>query len=637
MSLFNNRLLSIFICILYIQPAFAGDPDYNVSAIPAALKEKVHAIKRMEELIINVSSPTEKRVIHRYAITVLDASGDRYARFIDYYDKFRSIRSVSGTLYDAAGKQIKRLKQSDVEDLSGVGGSSLMTDDRIKRHAFYYSVYPHTVEYEIEVKESNTFNFPDWTPQEDEEFSVEKSKLVVTVPQDFTLRYQSFHYKGEPVITTDKNARTYTWEAKDLTPLPDEQFVPDWQRRTTSVLLAPASFEIQQYKGSMNTWEELSRFMYTLNQGRDQLPDDIKQTVHQLTDGLSREEKISKLYRYLQQHTRYISVQLGIGGWQTFDARYVATNGYGDCKALSNYMCALLKEAGVPASCVLVHGGTNEITFEEDFPSNQFNHMIACVPGEKDTTWLECTSTDLPAGYLSGFTDNRPVLIVSEKGSKLIHTPAYTMEQNLQLRNITATVNENGDVLLTANTHYTGLSQDNLQDRLHQLSREKQLEMLKNSLSLPSYDVNKFECKELTAHLPAIDELLEINARNYAGISGKRMFLVPNLLNRSIPQLEQNGPRQSDILKRVSFRDADTVRITVPEGYTPESVPKPVNLQSDFGTYSAHITVMGNKIIYIRNITIKEGLFPATSYPMLEAFYGAINKADRTRMVLVKN
>jgi transglutaminase-like putative cysteine protease len=631
-----SKLLSIFICILYLQPAFAGDPDYAVSAIPAALKEKAHAVKRMEELIVKVSSSTETRTIHRYAITILDATGEQFARWGSYYDQSRSIRSISGALYDAEGKQIKRLKQSDVEDLSGVG-SSLMSDDRVKRHTFYYSVYPHTVEYEIEIKDNNTFSFTDWIPQVGEEISVEKSKLVVTVPLDFTLRYRSFHYSGEPVVTTDKDSRTYSWETKDLSALQEEDYAPEMYRRTTSVLLAPASFEMQHYKGSMNTWEELGSFMYVLNQGRDLLPDNMKQTVHQLTDGLSDKEKISKLYTYLQQHTRYISVQLGIGGLQTFDANYVASKGYGDCKALSNYMCALLKEAGVQAHCVLVNSGRNEIDFVEDFPSSQFNHVIACVPGPKDTTWLECTSTDLPAGYLSGFTANRPVLLVSEKGSKLIHTPAYRMEQNLELRRINATINENGDVLINATTHYTGLSQDDLQGRLHELSREKQLEVLKKGLSLPSYDVNKYEYKEVADRLPAVDEMLEINAHNYASISGKRMFIVPNLLNKSIPKLESNGPRKSDILKRMGYRDADTVMITVPAGYTPESVPQPVNLNCDFGTFSCQATVAGNMITYIRNISIKDGLYPAASYPMLETFFAAIYKADRARLVLVKN
>jgi transglutaminase-like putative cysteine protease len=637
MSLIKNIALYCIISLLYLHPALAGDPDYAVSSIPAALKEKAHAVKRMEEMLVNVSNSGDVVITHRYAITVLDANGDKYARMVGWYDKLRDIRSVKGTLYDAFGQQIKRLKQADVEDISGVDQGSLMTDNRIKRHAFYYNVYPHTIEYEVETKQHYTFFLPRWIPQADEKYAVEDSRLVVNVPADFKLRYRSFNYKGEPVITNDKGTRTYTWEAKNIAALPDERYCPEWYLRTTAVLLAPASFEFQQYKGSMNSWEEMSHFVYTLNKGRDQLPDNIKQMVHQQTDGLSQEEKIRKLYRYLQQHTRYISVQLGIGGMQTFDANYVATNGYGDCKALSNYMCALLKEAGIQASMVLVQSGDENTTLVEDFPSNQFDHVIACVPGAKDTTWLECTSSDLPAGYLSGFTANRPVLILSEAGGKLVHTPDYNIDQNLQLRTIAATVNDNGDMLLNANTHYTGLQQDDLQQKLHALSREKLMEDLRRSSLLPSYDVNKYDYKEVADQIPAIDEQMELAAHNYASVSGKRMFIVPNLLNKSAVRPESEAPRISDVWLRMSYRDIDTVMITVPAGYTPESVPQPVTLQSPFGTYSSRISMNGSVITYIRTISRKGGTYPASSYPDLETFYNAIYKADRARVVLVKN
>lgn len=637
MSLVKYIFLYCILCLLYLHPAFAGDPDYNVGNISATLKEKAHAVKRMEEILVNVSGSGDVIITERYAITILDATGDKYGRLVGWYDKFRDIRSIKGTLYDANGKQVKRLKQSDVEDVSAVDDGSLMTDNRLKYHSFHYPVYPYTVEYEIEIKQRHTFSLPKWIPQEDEKYAVQNSRLVVNVPMNFTLRYRSFNYKGEPVVTSDKDSRTYTWETKDITALPDEKYCPEWYLRTTAVLLAPSGFEFQQYKGTMNSWEELSHFVYTLNKGRDQLPENIKQQVHQLTDGLSREEKIKKLYRYLQQHTRYISVQLGIGGMQTFDANYVASNGYGDCKALSNYMCALLKEAGITASLVLVLAGDENTTLVDDFPSNQFNHMIACVPGAKDTTWLECTSSDLPAGYLSGFTANRPVLILSEAGGKLVHTPDYNIDQNLQLRHITATVNENGDMLLNASTHYTGLQQDDLQQKLHALSREKLMEDLRRGSLLPSYDVNKYEYREVADQIPAIDEQMELAAHNYASVSGKRMFLVPNLLNKSATRPESEAPRISDIWLRMSYRDIDTVMITVPAGYTPESIPQPVILQSPFGSYTNRVSMTGAVITYIRTMNRQGGTYPSTAYPELEKFYNAIYKADRTRIVLVKN
>jgi transglutaminase-like putative cysteine protease len=617
--------------------AYAGDPRFPAHTIPDSLKEKAHAVKRWEELRFTLSGEGEARLSRHYVITVLDGYGDKYASMLEYYDKLREIRSISGVMYDANGKQLKKLKQSDIKDLSGVDHNSLMTDTRIKKHAFYNSVYPYTVEYEVEIRYNCSFVFPKWIPQSGQDLAVEQSRMLVNVPQDYQLRYRNFRYAGEPQQVTEKGTRNYVWEARQLKALPDETACPEWGRRTTAVWLAPGAFEMEKYKGSMNSWEEFGSFVYSLNRGRDQLPDAVKQTVHTLTDGLSDpSEKIKRLYRYLQQNTRYVSVQLGIGGWQTFDAAYVANNGYGDCKALSNYMYALLKEAGIPSYYTLVHAGYGETSFETDFPSTQFNHVILCVPLGKDTTWLECTSPYMPAGYLSGFTAGRPVLLVTENGGRLAATPVYGMEQNQQLRRIEARVAADGNVQAQVFTHYTGQQQDELHARLHALSREKLLESVRSSISLPSYDVDKYACTEQAGGVPAIDEQLNITARNYAAISGRRMFLEPNILNKSTWLINKEEQRVSDIYLTIAYRDVDTVLIILPEGYAPESLPKEVKLQTRFGNYAATISIQGNTLTYIRTIAYREGSFPAAAFTELEQFQEAIYKADRSRIVLVK-
>jgi transglutaminase-like putative cysteine protease len=634
-----HKLLRLFYaaCLLLSSAhVLAGDPVYPAFTIPAELKEKAHAVKRWEELRFSLGTNGDAHLVQHYVVTVLDAMGDDEAALTAYYDKLREIRAIRGVLYDAMGKSVKKLKQSDIEDVSALS-SSLSTDDRVKRHAFTYNVYPYTVEYEIETRYKCTFIFPSWIPQSGRGVAVEQSRLVVSVPQSYQLRHRAYNYTGTPQVTTEKDNRIYTWELKNMKVQPDEALAPAWWRRTTMVRLSPSDFEMERYKGNLSSWEDFGKFMYQLNQGRDQLPETVKQQVHQLTDGISdTQEKIKVLYKYLQQHTRYISIQLGIGGWQTFDAAYVAGKGYGDCKALSNYMYSLLKEAGIPSHYTLVHAGEGETDFDESFPSNQFNHVILCVPSGKDTTWLECTSPYLQAGYVSSFTSNRPVLIVTEKGGKLVRTPVYTQAQNLQLRRLEAQVGADGQLQALVNTFRSGEQQDDLHSRLHTESKEKIMEWIRTALSLPSYDVTRYDCQEQPAPIPAIHEQLQLNARNYATITGKRMFLEPNVLNKSRLRINTETERRSDIHLPFAWQDSDTVKISIPEGYLPESVPKNTELKTRFGAYTARVTIQDNTVTYIRTMQQNAGDFPPSVFGELEQFYETIYKADRSRIVLVK-
>jgi transglutaminase-like putative cysteine protease len=622
---------------LATQPVLAGDPVYPVKNIPAALKENAHTVKRLDEMVIKVNDLSDVRITRHYIITVLDEAGAADANYYGYYDKITEIRSVSGALYDANGALVKRMKQSDIRDVSAVSGGNLMTDARMKLHQFYPNVYPYTIEYTEERRYNNTFWLPWWQPQSDIDCTVEQSKLTVTVPLDFALRYRSYLYNGEPVAVTDKNSKTYTWEVKQLPALKDEVSPDEFYRRTPSVFLGATDFEFDRFKGNMSSWNAYGTFIYKLNEGRDVLPDNIKTKVHELTNGLnSRAEKINVLYKFMQQNARYISIQLGIGGWQTFDAASVAANGYGDCKALSNYMMALLKEAGIKSNCVLVKAGSNEHTIREDFPSSQFNHVILCVPGAKDTTWLECTSNTLTPGYLSEFTDNRPVLLIDEKDSKLIRTPFYGMDCNQQLRTITAAVDSSGNIDINAVTIYSGLQQDHLHRKIHELSEEKQLEALRKGLDLSSYDITGYRCKELGTAIPAIEEQIQIKGHNYATVTGKRMFLLPDILSRGGMKLDAEEARKSEIKFDFAFRDVDTVNITLPPGYQLESLPAPVAVSGKFGNYSCIAVLKGNTLNYIRRREQHAGVFPATDFPELVKFYATIYKGDRNRLVLVK-
>ncbi|NML38251.1 DUF3857 domain-containing protein [Chitinophaga sp. G-6-1-13] len=628
-------LSSLAAALLCCTRLMAGDPVYPVKAIPDSMKENAHLVKRFEEIVQTISGPKEVNVVTRYVLTVLDEEGAEATTLVQHYNKQIEVRSISGALYDADGKLVKRLKQSDIKDLSMDGDGSLMTDTRYKVHRFYHNIYPYTVEYEVEERINNTYNLRSWAPQSESDCTVESSRFVVVTPADYKLRYLASRVSDKPAVT-EKGKLVYTWEVKNIPALTEESYAREFVELNANVLLSPSAFKIDDYEGNGTTWEGLGKFGYTINAGRDELPDNIKQKVQELIAGQSsKTQKIQTLYKWLQQNYRYISIQLGIGGLQTFDAKTVAAKGYGDCKALSNYMMALLKEAGIKSYCAWVKAKEGEKYLNEQFPDDDFNHVILCVP-DKDTTWLECTSNTLPAGYLGGFTSDRAVLLLTEEGGKLVHTPALGMKDNRQVRTVNAVMQDNGNLKVSAVTMRSGEEQETLHDALHVLSKEKQLEVMRKSLELSSYDVGKFECREIPAVVPEIEEQLDLNCNAYATVTGKRIFIVPNILNRAIRKLDPDSSRLSDVVLKFAFEHTDSVSITVPEGYKAESMPAPVSLQTKFGSYSATATMKGNTITYIRKLQRKAGTFPATDYNEFAKFYTTIYRADRNRMVLIK-
>lgn len=624
-----------FIVILNSCFAIAADGEFAVIKIAPDLLKNANVVKRNHEIRFEVINNGEALMKEKWVLTILNENGSKYADLSEYYDKFHEIINIEGTLFDATGKAIGKLKNKDIQDVSGVSG--LMDDARYKVHNFYHRVYPYTVEYEIESKYKNTMFFPTWVPQNFEKLAVEKSSISIITSPDYVIRFKPFNYKDAPQESQEKNKKVLSWKVNNMTAIETGYASPDWRDLTTMIYFGPTAFEVEKYKGNMATWQDFGKFVYTLTQGRDALPDNIKQTVHKLCDGLpNNKQKVEALYNFMQQNTRYISVQLGIGGWQPFDASYVANKRYGDCKALSNYMYSLLKEAGIKSYYTLIKAGDNVPDLVTDFPSSQFNHAILCVPQSNDTIWLECTSQTVSPGYMGDFTGNRYALLIDEKGGTLVRTPKYDFNQNSQTRHINAVLDVEGTLTMKTATRYNAQQQDNLHGFINALSKDKVQKILQEQLDFPTYDLVSFEYKENRDKMPSIDESLSLTVSNYANITGKRLFITPNIMSRTRFKPKNDEERKTDIFLRYEYNDIDSVEIIIPQGYMLESNPADVSLVSSFGKYTSSVKLKDNKIVYYRNVMQFSGRFPASEYPVLVKYYEAMHKADRNKMVLVK-
>ncbi len=629
--------MKYFFALFFIATSFkVGAQNYPVVLIPDSLKINAHSVKRMELLHVNIKALNKVIVKHKWAITILDEQGDEESDYSNSYSSMEDLSHIDGYLYDASGKKIQSVKRKDIADKPMADGFSLMRDDRIKSHNFYHRVYPYTVEYEDEKELNSTYHLPFWMPVESEKYAVQQSRFIVETSPEYNLRIKQLNFLPPPAISKSKTTQ-YVWETTNRKALVEEPFQPPFKELIPIVYIGPSDFLLGNYSGNMSSWQNLGKLNLALNQGRDELPPAIKEKVHQLVDKVSDlEEKVKILYQFMQSGTRYISVQLGIGGWQPFDAKYVADNKYGDCKALSNYMISLLKEAGIKANYVLVTAGENQKGLSEDFPSPYFNHIISCVPNGKDTIWLESTDQTKSAGYMGSFTGDRKVLLIDSDGGHVVSTPKYSAADNIQMRNSKAVLDKEGNLVVDVNTHSTGLQQELQHALMHDATSEQRTKYLNKALSLGTYEVDKSDYREQKGKIPVMEEYLHVKVPSYATLSGKRIFILPNLFNRSRTKLSDDPDRKYPICFDEAFKDVDTVTIQIPEGYNLEAMPKSVSIHNEFGDYDISYKVNGTLVEMIRTNMRGRKELPAADYPLLVKYFDTIYKADHSRIVFVK-
>jgi hypothetical protein len=281
-------------------------------------------------------------------------------------------------------------------------------------------------------------------------------------------------------------------------------------------------------------------------------------------------------------------------------------------------------------------GGENESEVDADFPSDQSNHIIVAVPNTRDTLWLECTSQTNPFGYLGTFTGDRKGLMITETGGKLVHTIRYGADQNTQIRKADVVLHLSGDAIARVNTTYSGIQYEN-GDLNFYLNKQAddQRKWLQRNISIPSFDINTFSMRNIKDKIPSGVVTVELSLKRFATVSGKRIFLTPNLMNRSTYIPEKLESRKTSIVIKHGYIDRDTINYNLPEGIYPEYVPAPVNLRTRFGEYEASYLLDQGRLIYVRKLKMNKGEFPAESYSELVEFYRNMNKADNTKMVFL--
>ena len=609
---------------------------YPAASIDSSLRKGANAVCReynLEFELRNDGKAIER--VHK-VITILNKNGDDFSELIIPYDKSKKVSALSGRLYNALGISDLKLKNNAIQDLNYTSAGAIYDDLRVKAADFSSNNYPYTVEYDYEIEHNGLIGYPEWRPLQDYRLSVEKSSFLISYPEKMEIRYREFHLPTDCRSEKLENGMHYfKWQLNALTVWRQEPMSPGLYLETPRVITAPVTFTYAGYPGSMNSWKDFGLWINGLNKDRDQLPQQRQNEIRELVKGIKDSAQVvRKLYEYMQSRTHYVGIQLGIGGYQPFPAESVDRLGYGDCKALSNYMKALLNASGIPSVYTIAGAGPNQGITMNDFSTiNQANHVILCVPLHNDTIWLECTSQTTPCGYMGNFTAGRKALNITPQGGMVVNIPLLTANQNSQLCNAELRVEADGSLKGTVKTKYRGYQYDNVSHMLTE-SKKEQEKALYDEIAMTGLVISDVRYDVIKDKIPQALETITLSTPTFATKSGSRLFIPLNIFNQMKTIPSQVDYRKMPVYRAYAYVDKDSVIVHLPKGFKPESSPLSKRLATEFGEYTSSITLKDDQLCYVRELKMNRGTWPKERYPALVEFYSFICSADKVKLVL---
>lgn len=527
--------------------------------------------------IYSILSQTKNLTIHPdFSYTLVEErnliinspSGLGHATTVLGYDQLNEIKSFELEIKDVlTGKSLKKVRIKDMGDAPFIQSFSVFEDFRYKYYEVTAAKYPIEVTIRSEVFSKTNFSLREWLPSPNSNQKVTQSSFTVNYPTDLGLKYKEINILSGKSLSEANGVTTIKWSEKNLAA---NSIRPD-----SKLVLAPVKFLLGQYQGEMSDWSQLAAWQYELNKGRNVLPEEFKAKVLAMVAGVEEPyAKIQILYSYLQKNFRYVSIQLGIGGWQTMTAADVVKNAYGDCKALTNLMKSMLEVVGIPSNYTLVRAGANAKDIEVDFPANQFNHVILQVPTDTNPIWLECTSNLHPAGFLGDFTRDRHVLVTKEGGGYLSKTPAYdTEEWNLIQSQSKVIIDPQGNATITSKQQLFGNFSEDMLSVKNSLDERQQRDFLNGTsvisgLIVRDYNIEIFKLDSLPKSEITYDGVVQ----KFSQATAKRVILKAFMGKLSPHHLENKT------LKQVDEYEIELPEAWQPDGNFPEVILNEENL-----------------------------------------------------------
>ena len=422
----------------------------------------------------------------------------------------------------------------------------------------------------------------------------------------------------KPSISTAAGETVYTWHSSQTRPTIDAPAGTSQPSHIPDVAWT-----------TFPSWAAVGQWYRTVAANRAAPTPEIRAKAAALTTGAKTDdEKIAALYAFVSMQVRYVGVDFGIGRFQPHSAAEVLANGYGDCKDKHTLLAALLAAAGFQADPVLI--GAN-IFLDKDLPApNNFNHVITAVERPSGSRlWLDSTAEVAPPGMLVSILRDKDALLIppAPLTPALIKTPADLPFSAFDRWDSHAT--------LAADGKLTGYFDISLRGDLELLARaglfssgQAQWPQVGQNLSAAlgfGGTVSDFTPTHVNNSGEPLHLAYTYKRDNYGDWENHRILsLVPGAL---FGQTELDKQPTEPIDLGAPRLETARSTITLPPGFSPESLPKSIHAQSSYGDFEVKYTLHAQDLITEIRLQITKPILPAAQWQEYNAFGKDLNNS----------
>ncbi|MCX6567508.1 MAG: DUF3857 and transglutaminase domain-containing protein [Candidatus Aminicenantes bacterium] len=488
-----------------------------------------------------------------------------------------------------------------------------------------------------------------------ETFPVLRARYCLTLPSGWNADVHWINWKPLEASLDPAEPLTRTFDITDVPAIVDEPFKPNDRALAGRLLIRLMTPEanVRAFSG----WSDMGAWYERLSE-KQCVPDKtVSGKAQEVTAGAADTlSKIRALTEFVQREIRYVSIQIGIGGFQPHAAPSILLNRYGDCKDKATLLSAMLKALGVDSLSLIVNTERGVVTMESPVSMYSFNHVVLAIrlPADiPDANFdgivrhprlgrllvFDPTSPITPLGRLPYYLQDNTALLVAGGGGELIGLPRAKPESNLLERKGKFVLTADGTLVGEIQEVRRGSPADSLRYRMQTSSEAERRKYLETFLSrsLASFTLRDYEIRNLESVMSDLVVSYRFTALNYAKRAGGLLVFRPRVLGVKAVDLAsgQLGRRRYPIDLETTCLDQDEFLIELPEGCALEGLPKPAEINAGFAAYKSSTEVNGRTLVYRREYRLIEALLAAARFDEANQFYITVG-ADEQQSALLK-